>query len=211
MLVVLGVVGGYLRLVYGIELRQAVWLFDLSNEQTFATWYASLLFLFSAFLLVLIAVVHRGSDRGKEAVYWGGLAVVFLLLSADEVAMVHEWTANLAPAGRGVFYYSWVFAGLALVGGLSVVYVPFVLRQNRRLRLLLVAAAVVFVGGALGMEMLNAWLEDYYPSAQLAYMLTTAVEESMELAGLIVFVYALLDHLRLQKAQLSLSFSDEAP
>ena len=211
LLVALGVAGGYLRLVHGEELRQAVWLFDLGSERTFATWYASTLLLLSAALLAVLAAVCRRTGRAREAVRWGGLALVFALLSADEVAGAHEWTAHVTPSGRGLFYYSWVFFGLAFVAVLGVVYLPFVLRQVRRFRALLLVAALLFVGGALGVEMLNGWLNDNHPDAHLAYMLMTALEESLELAGVLVFVYALLDHLRALGVRVSAGFGSEGP
>lgn len=209
-LVAAGVAGGLLRTVWGHSLRSAVWLFDLSVDAAIPTWYASMTLLLCAALLTAITAVYRGQSDRRAVWYWGGLSVIFLMLSVDEVATIHEWTANLVGDMEGVLYYSWVVFGLAFVAVSGAAYLPFVLRQPARLRWLIIAAGALFVGGALGMEMFNSWLGYYRPEDHLVYMLTTAVEEAMEQAGVLVFLYALLDHLRTLGVRLSVDFGNEA-
>ena len=191
--------------MYGRTLRQAVWLVDLSGDSTVPTWYASVTLLLCAVLLAVTAAAYKRAE-GRAAWHWGCLSVLFLGLSVDEVATIHEWTGNLLGPTHGVLYYSWIVFGLAFAGGLGVLYLPFVLRLPPRLRGLVVLAGGLFVGGALGVEMVNSWLGYAHPERHLTYMLTTALEEGLEKAGVLVFVYALLDHLRLLGVGLAVEF-----
>jgi len=73
-------------------------MFYVGNEQNVPTWYSSVTLLASA---SLFAVAARAEWRnGRFAPYWLGLAVIFIALSIDEVASIHERTSE--PVGCGL-------------------------------------------------------------------------------------------------------------
>ena len=53
----------------------------------------------------------------------------------------------------------------------------------------------VFLGGAVGVEMSTDWYDDQGLLNTLAYNLWTAVEEGMEMGGVVLFIYALLRYM----------------
>jgi hypothetical protein len=59
-----------------------------------------------------------------------------------------------------------------------------------------VSAAAVYVGGALGMEMVCGYMFVEYGEQSLAYLAAMTLEETMEMTGMVIFLYALLDFLR---------------
>src|SRR5690606_1736254 len=62
---------------------------SVSIEESIPTWYSSLALFLAASLLgwiALIKLIHREPFR----VYWLGLALIFVYLSADEGAALHE-------------------------------------------------------------------------------------------------------------------------
>ncbi|MFP8877143.1 MAG: hypothetical protein VCB99_09590 [Myxococcota bacterium] len=61
-----------------------------------------------------------------------------------------------------------------------------------KIRFLFILAALIYVGGAVGVERATDWYDVHDLLDTLAYNLWTAVEETMEMAGVIVFIYALL-------------------
>src|SRR5690606_22798982 len=64
-------------------------LFDVSSDSSIPTWYASATLFACALLLGAVAAHERG--RGHPFVaHWAGLALIFALLSVDEVARIHE-------------------------------------------------------------------------------------------------------------------------
>ena len=52
-------------------------------------------------------------------------------------------------------------------------------------------AATLYIGGAIGLELIGGRYSELH-GEDLAYSMMTAVEESLELAGIIIFIRALL-------------------
>lgn len=169
--------------------------FNLDAEMNVPTWYASFLFLLAALLFTRLGGVRDEDRPGRESRRWRGLAVIFLICAVDEVAAVHEMLVDpmrrIFHAG-GLFYFSWVIPALALVAFLALVYGPLFLRLPAPLRRNFAAAAVVFLSGTLGMEMLGgAYVQAHGPD-HFPYALLANVEEFLELTGQILLIKALL-------------------
>ena len=71
---------------------------------------------------------------------------------------------------------------------------------NSRARRLVVWAALIYLGGAAGMELYGGFLHARLGVAELgastAYMTEVLVEEGMEMFGIALFIYALLTHMQ---------------
>src|SRR5690606_6454383 len=91
--------------------------------------------------------------------------------------------------GEGVLYYSWykVFIPIVIVIGLA--YVPFLWRLPRRDAGRFILAGGVFLGGAIGLEMAEAYLNYHEMGGQ---SLVQLIEETCEMAGVVLFIHALL-------------------
>jgi len=61
-------------------------------------------------------------------------------------------------------------------------------------RRLLATAALVYVGGVLGMELVGSWYTSQY-GWSLAYGFIASLEELLEMLGVVVLVYALLNYM----------------
>ena len=68
------------------------------------------------------------------------------------------------------------------------------------------ASGVIYVAGAIGMEVLNSWLVMTGEISRQGfwYEAISGIEEFLEMTGIIIFIYALL--LALMKRQKKLSF-----
>ncbi|MBA2669606.1 MAG: hypothetical protein H0U67_04465 [Gemmatimonadetes bacterium] len=172
-------------------------LFDVGSDISIPTWYSSFALLISAILLGLIATVKtRNAER--YAKHWAALAIIFLLMSVDEVAGFHERSGQLLSRfveTTGVLYYSWVILGIAFVIVFVIAYLGFLVHLPPRTRNLFIVAGAVFVGGALGVEMYNSRYEYLY-GMDLHYQTTTTIEEFLEKIGIVIFIYALLSYMR---------------
>lgn len=165
-------------------------LFRLNRESNIPSFFSELLFLLAAVLLVVVWRTRHGGGRWA----WLLLAAVFTFLSYDELFSVHERLIEPVREAlnlSGVFYFAWipVYAAVVLVvGGL---FWGAWRRLDRRHRLWFAAAGVTYLLGAVGFEMLGG---ARYSGAEgdLVYGLLYTVEESLEMAGLILFIYALL-------------------
>jgi len=187
-----------------------VQLFNLGSDTNVPTFYSSVAILVCASLLTLVGIAGR-EDRRIHASYWFGLALIFVFLAVDEIAMVHERaTVPLQDAlnTSGAFHFAWVIPyGLAVLVVLAV-YVRFLLRLPVRTATLFVIAGGTFVTGALAFEMLSGWHLDGDPSNYDAiYVALQTIEETFEMVGIVVFIYALTDYVDRQLGGLRLSIA----
>jgi hypothetical protein len=168
--------------------------FDLNQEGNLATWFSVALLFVNALVFAVIAGVWRGQRGGRA---WAGLALLFLAMSVEEGAALHEMTVlplrNLLNAG-GLLYYTWVLPGIVFVLCVAAAYLPFLARLPARTRNLLVLAGAVYVTGAIGVEMLGGRHAALHGVANFGYALLAHLEESLEIAGLVVLLYTLLDY-----------------
>ncbi|HEY9558262.1 MAG TPA: hypothetical protein VIR58_16110 [Acidimicrobiales bacterium] len=181
--------------------------FDVDSEGSIPTWFSSLVLLAGALLLAVTAADHKRAG-GRDALHWSLLAALLCVFSLDEVASFHEYTSVVLDVELFGFEsaFSWVVFGLAFTVVFAVVMTPFVRRLDLRLRRRLTLAAGLYFGGALGVEMLNADVAASAVDATYRYVLQTAAEEALEMAGAIALVYALLHHLRERSVSVSLDF-----
>ncbi len=89
-----------------------------------------------------------------------------------------------------------------MVVGLA--YSKFVWELPKDTRLRFITAGVIFLVGALGIEMLGAREADLHGYSTVTYCLLFTVEEMLEMLGIILFIYALLTHLAAQTKRFSL-------
>ncbi|MBB5232669.1 hypothetical protein [Deinococcus budaensis] len=183
----------------------------LDREQNLPSYVSTAALFVCAGLMFVIAQVSRRRQQ-RENAYWWVLGLVFLGLSFDETAGVHEGLSESASSAAdsaglsSLASLGWVTLGLLFVGLFAVVFLRFWLRLAPRVRLLLGLAAALYLGGALGMEVLGSRLSDLYGFDDLHYKLAATVEETLEFLGTAVLLYALLCYLRLMVGRLDLHF-----
>ena len=171
--------------------------FSVDEEQNIPTWYSSNTLLVCAILLGLIAT-HKSQTQDRYRWYWAALAVIFGLLALDEFVSFHEEMnkiLNLFISFQGLFYFGWVILALPAVSVLAIVYLKWWRNLPKRSRLLMMVAAFLYLGGAVGMEMLGGYAIDRYGPANRLYALFTYFEELGEMSGVATFIYALLDYI----------------
>lgn len=212
-LVALSTAGQVLKHVYGhTQLKGFVPAFYLDNESSVPTWYSSVGLLLAALLLAAIFVVRfLQGDRFRW--HWGGLGVLFALLSIDEVAMFHEYPIDPlreALHADGLLYYTWVIPGAAFVGLIGLGFARFLLHLPARTRNGFLLAGVVFVGGAIGVEMLSGRQASRSGEENLSYALIITAEESCEMLGVVLFIHALTGYMASHGVDVRIGVSGEA-
>jgi hypothetical protein len=169
-------------------------LFDFNEEQSVPTWFSAALLLICASLLGIIAAAQR--REGGPYRWWTTLAFVFLYLSMDEALSLHE---RLNRPVRDLFntsgalYYAWVIPYAAFALLLLVFSIRPLKALSKSTRNLLVVSGVLFVCGAMGLEVVGSYLATSNKmQATLLSDLVMTLEELMELSGTIILVYALM-------------------
>jgi len=174
---------------------------DLSSDESIPTWYASLILLLIALASLVIGIVERQAPAPrKHRYFWFVIATVFLLLSIDEVARIHETAGGelsylIAGDTSGLFYYEWVIVGLPFAILFGITSIPFLLTLHSKTRNLFILSGIVFLSGAVGVEMFNGRYEEAHGAMNNTYMLWTALEELLEMAGSGLFLIALIQYL----------------
>ncbi|AKF85397.1 hypothetical protein MFUL124B02_11760 [Myxococcus fulvus 124B02] len=166
---------------------------SLSYERNLPTWYASTLLLGCALVLAGIAQV-AGRSREPGWRHWWALTLAFAYISLDESVGLHEHLGGLLSLG-GVLFFTWVVpaAVLVLLGGLA--FLPFLARLPARRRGQFILAGLLYVGGALVMELPLGWWTEQHGNDNLVYALIDHVEEALELVGASLFLVALVEEL----------------
>ncbi len=208
------VAGQFAKVNLGLgNLRGLVPMFTVGKEESIATWYSSAALLFCFALLVAIAVAKKiANDR--YFLHWAGLSVVFLYLSADESSSIHEQLGGgigryvLRATGisqEGFLGRAWVVFGIGMVLIVTLVFLRFFIALPSETRRLFFVAGLLFVTGAIGLEMVAAFYLDLYGGGDNMTLVQDTVrtqvpnvEEFLEMLGVIVFLYALMSYINAQ-------------
>ena len=178
--------------IYGL-----VQLFHHDSENNVPTFFSTVILLISTILLSIITTLKK-KERDSYAFHWGMLAIIFLFLSMDEASSIHELLNNpmrKMVEAKGVFYYAWIIPYIALVFLFTLSYFRFWLHMPKQTQFLFAIAGFAFLGGAIGMEIIGGLYVELHGYNNLTYNLISTVEEGLEITGIILFVYALLNYM----------------
>jgi hypothetical protein len=121
----------------------------------------------------------------SEHRWWFVLGLAFVFLSMDEVVGMRELMSTLMEENP------WTVVGFPVLAVVGLSYLPFLWRYRGRTALLFVLAGLIYGGGVVGVE--------HFTDAEvnsLHYNMWTALEEGMEMFGVMVLIYAVLDFMQ---------------
>jgi len=172
--------------------------FYLNFEKNIPTLYSCLALLFSSLLLGAIAYAKNlDSDRYKK--HWKILSFIFLFLSLDEAGGVHDRLVEPMRSllnATGVFYYTWIVPFGFLVAIFLLSYSKFLFHLPVSTKKLFVAATALYIGGAMGMEMVGGYIASTTGEWGLSYNIGSTIEESLEMLGIVVFIHGLISYIK---------------
>jgi len=169
-------------------------MFDLDMERNVPTLFSSLLFAISAFLFYLLSKTSLGT-KNRDSKYWKGLSFIFIFLSVDESAKIHEQLGDFTKQfvdATGYLHYPWVILYSLLVMFLAVIYLKFFLKMPKKTFYSFMFSASIFLAGAIGFELLGANESSLHGTTSILYSVFYTIEESLEMFGLIYLIYILL-------------------
>jgi len=181
-----------------------VGLFNVNNEVSIPTWFSQIILFGAAVTLLAISACSKTWKKS-----WKYLGFIFIYLSIDEGASIHELTVfplrDFFNIQSGPLYYTWVllFGGILLL--LAMIYLKFFMNLPRKTQIILFSAALIFVSGAIGMEMVGSNLASQTGETSYSYSLVVAVEEYLEMIGVILFIYGLLSYYTKNKFELKIT------
>jgi len=169
-------------------------MFDLDMERNIPTVFSSLILAIASLCFYLLSKTQE-SKKYKETKYWLGLSGVFLFLSFDEGAKIHEklgdFTENFVEAS-GYLHYPWVLSYSLFVFILGILYMKFFLKMEKKVFFSFMLSAFIFLLGAVGFELLGANESSAHGTATVTYSVLYTIEESLEMYGVIYLIWILL-------------------
>ncbi|MBE9030706.1 hypothetical protein IQ266_13295 [filamentous cyanobacterium LEGE 11480] len=184
----------------------AVKLINLDRERNIPTLFSVCLFILNAGLFF---IVHRNTKTFRErTIAWPLLGSTFAFLALDEFGSIHEQLSeplrNMFNLTGGAFHFAWVIPyGIAAII-LAIAVIPTVLKLRPRIRKWLIAAAVIYITGAIGCEILVAITGITVSDTNFIYGLLSGIEELLEMAGLTTLTYSLLRLIEVQYGGITL-------
>lgn len=171
-------------------------MFSLDMEANLPTLFSSAILFFSAFLFYLLSKVSQ-DKKSKDRLFWLGLSFIFIFLAFDESIKIHEVVSDLTDKfvhGSGYLNYPWVLPYAVLVLLVGLFYIRFFWRMERKVFWSFVGAAVMYVSGAIGFELLGANEVSLHSPDTVLYSIYSTIEESLEIFG-VIFLIKILLHL----------------
>lgn len=170
---------------------------DLNDESNVAAWFESLMLFVCAVVAGLVAGASR-LQQGPQTRRWVIVAFLLLLMAVDEASQLHDITTG--PMRRqigvdmeagGALFFAWIIPAGLLALSAALYLLPLLFSLPRLVQLRLVAAGLVYFGGAVGIEAVSGYVvtqgRDSTP-----YHLVTTVEETFELLGGLLLFSTLL-------------------
>ena len=180
---------------YGLGKREE-WMtvFNMDKEMNFPTLYTVILLIICAIILKQISILEKKHQEPLFK-YWNILYYIFLFLAFDEALQIHEIFIfrDIGTNLPGIFHFVWVIPYGIAVCFLVLYFAKFTFSLPRRISNLFILSGGIYIGGALGMEMVEGlWVRIAAGRQNLVYSLLASVEEMMEIMGLIIFIYSLI-------------------
>jgi hypothetical protein len=203
-----GVLVEVLQPIYGLPTRAGIVpLLSMSYEGNVPTLYTAAILALASLLLAIAAKAAKKAGE-RFVLHWWVLSLGFAYITVDEVLSFHEMAGTIFNLS-GVLYFSWVVPAAIVVVLVGLSYLPFLRHLPPRTRYRFLIAGAIYVGGAVGMELPLGYWTEQHGSHNLGYGLIDAVEESLEMLGVNLFILWLIDHLAEKGA--TLRFANTAP
>ncbi len=171
--------------------------FDMDKETNIPSIFAVLLLSAAALLFYILSLVPDQVPTLKQEQHkkYRFLSFLFLYLAFDEGSALHELLINPLRDRfqlTGIFRFSWIIVGAILVGLLTLYFYKFIFSRPAYMKKGFILAAVLYIGGALGVEMIGGYYSSVYGELNLTYGLITTIEETGEFIGMVVLINTLL-------------------
>jgi hypothetical protein len=212
-LLLLNLCGIYLKKVLLIDsyVSNAIFFFfDASSEANIPTFFSSLiLFISAAILYVIYKTAPKGHDKKR---YWQVLMIIFAWLAVDETASIHEQFGKIGKTlhlNSGYLYYSWIIPYILFAIIAFFFFLRFLIKLPSATRILFIISGVVYTGAAICFELFEGNISKKYGPNTLNDLLLSSAEEFLEMAGVIIFIYALLRYAAATHPTLFLTFTSK--
>ena len=174
---------------------------NMDRELNLPTLFSTLLLIMSAVLLQRLSTI----EWNDNAADWTLLSRIFVFLALDEALQIHE--ILILPGLRHQIHpalaSTWVIPYGLIALGLLWRFRRFLTALPAKTSARFLRAGSIYLTGAIGMEMVGSFAvrSGLIRLHSLWYGAITGIEESLELFGLILFLYALMQELLMRNGE----------
>lgn len=210
-LVSASIAGSVMRYVFELDntfVNVFVRFFNLALEHNVPT-LISFLFLIAASGMSALTWLINSKDATQKVPgnSWLLLASIFLFLSFDEALQIHETLNSFSSAAVKIsplFYYSWT-----IPYGILALIIPFFLLKlvralPKKTATLFIISGILYVGGAIVFEFMEGYSVQLYGVGNIADVILYTVEETCELCGIALYIYALAQYISRFKVKITI-------
>lgn len=169
--------------------------FNFATEANVPTYYNTILIFLAAQSFYLLAKRDTSLDKAIRT-YLFTLTGVFVFLSIDELAGIHEWFSyglpeHLGIGGEGIFKFAWIipYGIVLIVFGLYSLKFLKSLELSRTIKY--IGAGALYLMGVFVMEALGGWFVDKNNGIETLsyYLYFTTPEETFEMLAMIWIIH----------------------
>ncbi len=174
-------------------------MINMDREMNLPTWYEAALLGASGSLLGIIAQ-RKQELKDRFSRDWKLLSRIFYFMAIDEIVGIHELfiLPDLADDLQLPWFLhsTWVIPGMVVVGLFIRRFWRFGKHLDPTARKWLIGSLALFLCGVMGMEMVGSTYAQWQHQQSLGYAMLATLEEVIEIAGMIGFIYGLLNYLK---------------
>ncbi|HLO48802.1 MAG TPA: hypothetical protein VK211_10350 [Kamptonema sp.] len=171
--------------------------FNVDLERNIPTLYSCFGLLFSSMLLGAIAYGKK-LENNRYTRHWMILSGILFYQCLDEGAQLHEkliMPLRTLFQASGFLYFTWVVPAFVLLALFGLFYLKFINHFPIKFRNLFIMAGLVYIGGALGMELLGGHYASVNGMDNIGYQVFVTIEEFLEMLGIVIFINALQSYI----------------
>ena len=184
---------------YALDYREAwMFIFNMDREVNFPTLYTVILLYLCSFVLSQIRKIDNLRGNKHLVKYWRTLSYIFIYLALDEALQIHEIfiIPDIGKSLPGLFHFVWVIPYGLIALYFANYFRKFIFLLPTKIRNRFIMAGSLYVGAALGMEMLQGvWVRIADGMQNLVYALLASTEEMLEIIAILFFLHTLLTYI----------------
>ena len=166
-------------------------LFSLSAENSAARIFSGGLFFICSILLYIIW--KQMKQKNQIHIIWLLIAGLFLFLALEDLLMIYDIIIRPVRKMYDISFKAWVISVGILLIIMAFMFFPVWRNLEDSVKKWLSISAITYLCGSIVFELMgHARLYQTEGSKDIIYDIFDIVEESLEFAGLIIFIYSLL-------------------
>ena len=198
-LALISLIAQFIKYIGGVEKAYGlIPMMDVDREMSVPSLF-SVQLIFSLVLILSVITFYKYKLRDPFRIQWGILALGFLAMAFDEGASIHELIVTPLKHLLGnnlpdFLTFVWVLPGMLIVLLLAVYYYKFFMSFSGHMKKWLLISGGTYLCGLLAMELVGGYILGIFGIRSLVYNIVVTIEESLEMAGLILAIYTFLDY-----------------